>query len=373
MSESSMNEAQLLRFYQYAWIESYIDIAATGLFVYDFIISFNQEWRAVWSRKIAGATAIYLALRYVTLANVITYVTNFTISSCEAAFASIRVYAIDGRRWMKAATVMMLGLVPVAINIYSGSKTFAYCNTEDLGVEVSISTSKYNILLLVTRICVLMSNLLVVISTWQATRASRLVTAWTSRGSLTAVLFRDGTIHFAIVVGLNAADVVVELLLGVGAIHMTTYNHSTAEPQKLIDLSQLMELISTVVLCHFFLNLRQFSSPDVNNSEMSSHASSFSSFASRIIGNLGEMLEDDPQALDDDFEGELDDLNDTGEVDGSVVFDDNTKAPSDADKAQTRMATAAIFEQETDKRGAADHGFLEAPDEGFDQRVIDVV
>lgn len=35
------------------------------------------------------------------------------------AFASIRVYAIDGRQWTKAIIVMMLGLLPVAINIVS--------------------------------------------------------------------------------------------------------------------------------------------------------------------------------------------------------------------------------------------------------------
>lgn len=35
------------------------------------------------------------------------------------AFASIRVYAIDSRRWMRAAIVMMLGLMPVVINIVS--------------------------------------------------------------------------------------------------------------------------------------------------------------------------------------------------------------------------------------------------------------
>lgn len=35
------------------------------------------------------------------------------------AFASIRVYAVDGRRWTKATIVMMLGLVPVALDIVS--------------------------------------------------------------------------------------------------------------------------------------------------------------------------------------------------------------------------------------------------------------
>ncbi|EED81378.1 predicted protein [Postia placenta Mad-698-R] len=384
MSESRMNEAQFLQLYQYGLIEEYFRVMAIcvymtmfvnaaladarlGLFVYDSVISFNLEWRAVWSRKITGATAIYLALRYVTLANVVTYVITGTVTSCEimlnyvgpsalisnlveigtfcgtylaqavqqsngmwlAAFASIRVYAIDGRRWTKAAIVMMLGLVPVAINIYAGSQTSLTYIAQFCTMRFSMSASKYNMsdpdvqdvrqlmctspeleydvftafpVLLITRICVLMSNVLVVISTWQATCANQTVTALNSRGSLTAVLFRDGTVYFALVVGLNAANIVVALL-----------------QEESIDLSAPVELIGTVVLCRFFLNLRHFSSgPDVHNSNMSSHASAFSSFASRIIGNLGEMLEDDPPAPDDDFEGELDGLNDAEDVDGPM-------------------------------------------------------
>ncbi|EED81631.1 predicted protein [Postia placenta Mad-698-R] len=371
MSVSSINEAQLLQFYQYDLIQNYIVIMAMsvymtmrfnaaltdarlGIFVYDSIISFNREWRAVWSCKITGATAIYLALRYVTLADVIMDIINDTVTSCEigfisglvetgtfcgtylaqAAFVSIRVYAIDGRQWMKATIVMLLGLVPVALNIVI---CFALWKNHSLPQKI--------ILLLVTRMCILMSNLLVVISTWQATRASRSVTAWSSRGSLTAVLFRDGTVHFACT--------------------NTFFDHS---------LKSSTPRISTVVLCRFFLNLRQFSSPDVNDSTMASHTSSFSSFASRIIGNLGEMLEDEPQAPDDnDFEGELDGMKYVEEVDGAVDPDDSAHAISDAYKAQTPTATTAMFELETDKGGAANPGFPEASDEGFEQRVIDIV
>lgn len=59
--------------------------AGLGLFVYDFMISSNSEWQAVWARKITGATAIYLALRYVTLLNVISNVAYSSMSSCEVS------------------------------------------------------------------------------------------------------------------------------------------------------------------------------------------------------------------------------------------------------------------------------------------------
>lgn len=56
-----------------------------GLFVYDSIISFDLERRAVWSHNITGATALYLALRYVTLVTVIMYIIVYTVSSCEVS------------------------------------------------------------------------------------------------------------------------------------------------------------------------------------------------------------------------------------------------------------------------------------------------
>ncbi|EED81633.1 predicted protein [Postia placenta Mad-698-R] len=276
-----------------------------SLFVYDSTISFSWEWWAIRSRKITGATALYLALHYVILVNVIVYIIYLTMPSCESnamrspAFASIRVYAIDGCRWTKATIVMMLGLVPIAINICFLSPGYAS------SCQISWSSSQ--------------------VSTWQATRTNRSVTAWSSRGSLMTVLFRDGIVHFALVIGLNAADVVAALLLG-----------------ELLDISSTVEFlkmsthrISTVVLCRFFLNLRHFSkSPNINDSTTSSHQSSFSSFASRIIGNLGEMLEDDPQAFDDDLD---------------------------------------FCNPEADEESAADREAPPATDEGFEQRTIDIV
>lgn len=113
---------------------------------------------------------------------------------------------------------------------------------------------------------------------------------------------------------------------------------------------------------------------EVNDSTILSRGSSFSSFASRIIGNLGEAIEDDTQAPDDDdFRIELGELNDAGDIDGTVFLDDSANAPSDAHKSQTLTATTAVFEQETDGGGAAERESPESPDECLDQRMMDIV
>lgn len=78
------------------------------------------------------------------------------------AFTSIRVYAIDGQQWMKASVVMILGLVPVTLNIvnifslwilchsfmrgsqYGSSKESVYCTAEVGVIGYSFSASKSN-------------------------------------------------------------------------------------------------------------------------------------------------------------------------------------------------------------------------------------
>lgn len=277
--------SEYIQSYRYSIIDSYIQIAATCVFIYDCFITLDQERQVVWERKITGAGVIYLALRYTSLLNAIANIADDIIISCEgayivgilsyvalccmylvqAAFAAIRVYAIQGNQWPMAVIIMMLGLVPVATNTYYASQIqisdaggYCYIGTTTIGFP-------YNKLLLFTRACVIALNLLVLAATWHATRVTRALLARSNiRVSLAASLFRDGTIHFALVLALNALDV---------ASYFFT---------------QPVELINTLVLCRFFLDLRRLSSTDDSTG---TSAPSFSSFASRVIGDLGGMLD----------------------------------------------------------------------------------
>lgn len=93
-----------------------------------------------------------------------------------------------------------------------------------------------------------------------------------------------------------------------------------------------------MVLCRFFLNLRQFSAnSDVNDSTGSSPGSSFLRFASGIIGNLGEMLEEGSHALDDDLDCELDNPSDAEEFDITGDLRGKPSTHSDINGVQARM------------------------------------
>ncbi|OSX61456.1 hypothetical protein POSPLADRAFT_1144526 [Postia placenta MAD-698-R-SB12] len=316
MSESSMNKERVLQLIWYGLIGDYIDIMTMSIFVYDSIISFNMEWRAVWARRITGAAAIYVALRYVTLASVIASVIIDDMQACEVTFASIRVFAIDGRQWRNASVVMILGLVPVALNIYGCSQEYVYCTAEILAIERSFSASKSN------------------------------------KESLASMLLRDGTVHFVLVLCLNVANIA-----------------SALSTESLFDFSISVELISTVILCRFFLNLRHFSSSsDVNESTVPSLGSTFARFATRVIGNMGETLEDDPQAFDDDLDCELERHPGAEELGSANDFQDGANTPSG-----TRAVTLSVRKREAHEATADDWEAPEAADEGFDRHAIDIV
>ncbi|KAF9811479.1 hypothetical protein IEO21_06595 [Rhodonia placenta] len=246
---SDSDQAQFIQEYQYA-------DSSEGLLFYDTAIAFSQEYQVVWSRRVTGASAIYIALRYsnmmsavVTLAELATpscaslYILNLVLIGAvclvylsQSAFAAIRVYAIQGGAWATAAVVMALGLVPVATNIYGASQTMP---------------------------------------------ADTLLSCWSSKTSATESNKRIGS--------------------------------------DIPHILALQRWISSVILCRFFLNLRQ--AANSNDDLMTSSDRTFSGITSRIIGNMGEMLEED--SLESDtlvgtyYGTELDD--------GDLLPSDNTR------------------------------------------------
>ncbi|EED85153.1 predicted protein [Postia placenta Mad-698-R] len=270
--------SEYIQSYRYSIIDSYIQIAATCVFIYDCFITLDQERQVVWERKITGAGVIYLALRYTSLLNAIANIADDIIISCEpevqlqltmpsfiifsayivgilsyvalccmylvqAAFAAIRVYAIQGNQWPMAVIIMMLGLVPVATNTISDAGGYCYIGTTTIGFP-------YNNIALHTSVC------------------DRLESA------------RSGCDM--------ARHARYEGPLGEEQHQGVARCLTVQRWQESFDLTQPVELINTLVLCRFFLDLRRLSSTDDSTG---TSAPSFSSFASRVIGDLGGMLD----------------------------------------------------------------------------------
>ncbi|KAI0825954.1 hypothetical protein BC629DRAFT_1586818 [Irpex lacteus] len=120
---------------------NYCAVASRVLFLWDYLITVEDEVEYFWERKITTASVLFLLNRYVNLA--ITVLQFFAVSSFQTAqcascgafvrviqtllalactisgvFAAIRVYAIWQRSCLIALPVLMLAMVPPVLTIY---------------------------------------------------------------------------------------------------------------------------------------------------------------------------------------------------------------------------------------------------------------
>lgn len=85
------------------------------------------------------------------------------------------------------------------------------------------------------------------------------------------------------------------------------------------------------------------------------------------------MLEDDPQADDEDLDHERDVLNDAEEIDVADDLHNGARTLPDDDEARTRTPTTAFDGRETSEGSAADREPSASPDEGFGRHTMDIV
>ncbi|EED79973.1 predicted protein [Postia placenta Mad-698-R] len=105
--------------------------------------------------------------------------------------AALRVHAVSGRNWRLVLPVWLLGMVPVATNIWNlTQETFGIFS--QIGCEgiTSYSDATYNM------------DILVVAATWyyisdtSSVKTQLVRDVWNAMPNLTTVMFRDGTLYF---------------------------------------------------------------------------------------------------------------------------------------------------------------------------------
>ncbi|GJE96173.1 hypothetical protein PsYK624_123660 [Phanerochaete sordida] len=63
--------AEFVALLQVLQTEFYIQFALTALVVYEYLLTFQDEIRMIWRRKWTGATALFVANRYLLIASII--------------------------------------------------------------------------------------------------------------------------------------------------------------------------------------------------------------------------------------------------------------------------------------------------------------
>ncbi|KAI0738627.1 hypothetical protein C8Q80DRAFT_1206545 [Daedaleopsis nitida] len=209
-------------------LEKYLDFCVMfTIFGYDYAITFGREVELFWRMKCTAATVIFLATRYLTLANVIIDIIQCLQTSSErcnvlvkisavilyarylpfVAFSGIRAYVLSGSRYA-AALVTALALTPLGVNLVQYANAL-HGRDSNIGCVSTISgTSTENIIFAaISRGGLLLSDLLLVFLTWR-TLVGQYSDGMRNRMSVmnfkfSHILLWNGTIYFVVMTVLN--------------------------------------------------------------------------------------------------------------------------------------------------------------------------
>ncbi|KAI0701113.1 hypothetical protein C8T65DRAFT_579800, partial [Cerioporus squamosus] len=267
-----------------------------GLLTYEYANTFGREVDFFWKRRPTGASVLFFFNRYLPLVvNAVSFIGLASLSAkvrtchCLTTFSALRVFALSSRSWPLAILVFLLATMPFAINCYT--YTFlASINDPIFGCEatryISLALTKGLVIptlfsfTIASRTCLMASDVLVIITTWVATRnAIRLHGEGRPiRNSFAGTLLRDGTIYFIVLLIMNALHLTFTMLPIVDA---------SLAPVSYLTL--FTEPITAVLVSRFMLNLQAVNKRAMHGDtelETLTHQIGPVNFE-RVVGSLG--------------------------------------------------------------------------------------
>ncbi|KAJ3552007.1 hypothetical protein NM688_g4385 [Phlebia brevispora] len=298
--------------------------SALALACYEYFLTLEHEWDFLWNRKWTVATWLFLANRYVMLAEVALvnapftsqvmwlwlqsyffHVHNIASQTCNdimltnfcslilmvplfltAAFSAIRVFALSRRLWVSGLTLLW-GLVPIAGNIYlnfhsihtfsQSVVTGASCDISQVNISPRMYFGEPD-----SSSAPTIADAIVLAITWHATFQNfREASSLRMSVGVSEILLRDGSTSFIVLLALN----IIQLITYVDP-QLAAYDGPTP----------LIFILQPILISRFLINLRQLDAPTRSSSE-SRHFSRFSIPNFRIptiesvVGNMGEPLD----------------------------------------------------------------------------------
>lgn len=249
----------------------YCQVAVSALILYEYVITLKHEYRNMWRGTRSFGTVLLFINRYVLLVfGLCVFLQTFPCSnakSCKtigliygvsqvllfaliAVFSALRVYALSGRRWILASITLILALVPAGINLYAvirqrfTSIACISCMPEYTEVELS-SAAMSERLIIAAYISMIVSDLIVLGTTWICTRGSL------SMHGLACVLLRHGAIYFLALLCLNILQISVRLTKICSVSLLFDYCHSVGY------VTYFIAPLSSILISRLFFSLRQ--------------------------------------------------------------------------------------------------------------------
>ncbi|KAH9901459.1 hypothetical protein C8Q73DRAFT_786824 [Cubamyces lactineus] len=211
----------------------YCNIAAVALLVYEACITLDREYKHIWKRKSSAATWLFLLNRYIVIALYIVDIPA-TFKIMDARFLPAFGEIITSTRH---PPICRVGSVLESADTDSAFSTF-----RPLSLKMT-KISSYDVsLTVVSRICLIVSDVLVLSVTWAKTfgivRLAREHGLDTSL-SVTKVLLRDGSTYFTVWTILNS--------LHIAGTYVDSIQYVTT----------FTEAFTSILVSRFILNLRE--------------------------------------------------------------------------------------------------------------------
>ncbi|KAJ8473889.1 hypothetical protein ONZ51_g7565 [Trametes cubensis] len=285
---------------------------AQALFIWDYLATFDSEVQYVWGQRLSAATILFIVNRYVNLLITIlelieqapfqtpevsaittcvpmsTGVQTVDGSSCPpvvrvlqsllisatfivAVFASLRVYAIWSRDWRPALLIFVLALVTPIANLYmdiTGTPIPAPRPSVGLAVVIAerVTTTAYD-------------GLVLLFTLMKTARVRRAAMSLDTSPSLMALILRDGTLYFLLLVLMNIAQIVV-------AAKIPGNNF----------IAFFISPLTSILISRFLLNLRQVARSSDSDCDDTTETVVMSTgfpsihLSTGVLGNMGAPL-----------------------------------------------------------------------------------
>ncbi|RPD58972.1 hypothetical protein L227DRAFT_612361 [Lentinus tigrinus ALCF2SS1-6] len=301
---SNADAAALAAIYSALYTESYCNVAASVLFMYDSIVTSTREVACFRTAKWSGAKVLFLANKGI---SVIFFVMNFVI---YASFPSdkrfVPNFCVDMlllsvcscSLFRKIFTVIpALQMIPWAV--YSGLRARAL-NGKYFGLLV-FALSVAPVVVIASRVPLMIADMSIIYITWTKLSSKDVFNLkrgmWQSqRPSLPYVLIRDGTVYFIVLFTLNMLHLIFIALSVALDGNNTTYVTTFTSP------------LTAILVSRFLLQLQEASLVTVRvDSDDPLHMSlNGSEDMPSFVRSLGGVI--DPDLPRDDFDDPEPDL-----------------------------------------------------------------
>ncbi|TFK82697.1 hypothetical protein K466DRAFT_666337 [Polyporus arcularius HHB13444] len=266
-SDAAAYSAAVTALYDILYTNEYCGLAASALFIYDAVVTFDQEVAYFWGAGWSGASLLFFANKGISLILYVLVLVGLTslpsdepcavgstmiivpVRSCSlfqkaflaapvlqifpwAAFSALRGYVLSKSKLL-GLLIFALSVVPAGVNLVPAAK------------EPSVT--------IISRVPLVVADILLIYITWTKLSNGDVLRGIrrSKRLSLPNVLLRDGTVYFVVLLILNGLHLTLEVLSVALTADNTSYVPIFTGPMTAILVSrfllQLQEASHTIL------------------------------------------------------------------------------------------------------------------------------